>query len=366
MKVFYKISKFILIFSIIVAWTFNFPPTPFLKNFGGQGWPLIWQNPQIPPVIHEAQAATLSTLRPVTPDGSISNYVNESGGTTNLYASVDDDPDFPTTSDYVTNTSNTNASAFFNLTDMPSDFGSMNTLQIDFYLNAPANWNDDAGTLYAQIFQSDETITLTSELQLATHATAAGYYSVTFTTVTGSNKNTWDGARLRLRMVYNKSKGPDNGQIRVAAVELGGTYAPAAVVSVSVSDGNIAYGIMPANTSKSTLPGELNDMQVATNDGNVAENFNIKGQDASGGGCTWTLGSTSGNDQYAHQFCNDTDYDCGTPPTNYTALTTSYQALDTGIAVSGTVDFQLRLTTPTQSSCFGQQSVDVTIQAIQQ
>ncbi|MGB9743192.1 MAG: hypothetical protein ACPLW9_00520 [Minisyncoccales bacterium] len=143
------------------------------------------------------------------------------------------------------------------------------------------------------------------------------------------------------------------------------TTASAAIVSVSVSDGTVSYGIMPANTSKSTLPGELNDMQTATNDGNVTENFNIKGQNASGGGCTWTLASTNGSDQYVHQFCNDTDYDCSSPPTNYTALTTSYQSLDTGIPVNGTVQIQLRLTTPNPSSCFGQQSVDVTIQAVQ-
>jgi len=136
-------------------------------------------------------------------------------------------------------------------------------------------------------------------------------------------------------------------------------------VSVSVSDGVVEYGAMPANTSKSTLPGELNDMQTATNDGNVTENFNIKGQDATGGGCTWTLASSNGSDQYVHQFCNDTDFDCSSPPTNYTALTTSYQPLDTGIAVSGTVDFQLRITTPNLSSCYGEQSVNVTIQAVQ-
>jgi hypothetical protein len=139
----------------------------------------------------------------------------------------------------------------------------------------------------------------------------------------------------------------------------------AAAVSVSVSDGTVDYGIMPANTSKSTLPGELNDMQTATNDGNVTENFNIKGQDATGGGCTWTLASTNGTDQYVHQFCNNTDYDCSSPPTNYTALTTTYQTLKTSIPVSGTVQIQLRLTTPTSSSCFGQQSVNVTIQAVQ-
>jgi hypothetical protein len=142
-------------------------------------------------------------------------------------------------------------------------------------------------------------------------------------------------------------------------------WSSGAVVSVSVSDGVVTYDIMPENTSKSTLSGELNDMQTATNDGNVTENFNIKGQDATGGGCTWTLASSNGSNQYVHQFCNDTDLDCSSPPTNYTALTTSYQTLDTGITASGEVDFQLRLTTPNPSSCYGQQSVDVTIQAVQ-
>lgn len=138
------------------------------------------------------------------------------------------------------------------------------------------------------------------------------------------------------------------------------------VISVSVSDGVITYGAMAANTSKTTLSGELNDMQTATNDGNVPENFNIKGQDATGGGCTWTLAGTNGSDQYVHQFCNATDNSCASPPTNYTALNVSYQALKTGVAASGTVNFHLRLTTPNPSSCFGQQSVDVTIQAVQQ
>jgi hypothetical protein len=141
------------------------------------------------------------------------------------------------------------------------------------------------------------------------------------------------------------------------------TTASAVIVSVSVSDGNVDYGIMPTNTSKSTI--DLNDMQTATNDGNVTENFNIKGQDATGGGCTWTLASTNGIDQYVHQFCNATDYDCSNPPTNYVALTTTYQTLKTGIPPNGTVKIHLRLTTPTQTSCYGQQSVNVTIQAVQ-
>ncbi len=133
-------------------------------------------------------------------------------------------------------------------------------------------------------------------------------------------------------------------------------------VSVSVSDGTVPYGTMAVNTWKSTLPSEVNDMQTATNDGNVTENFNIKGQNSA----NWTLATTPGTDQYTHQFCNDTDNDCTTPPTNYTALTTSYQTLDTGIATSGTVDFQLRLGTPTATSYYTQQSVDVQVQAVAQ
>lgn len=144
------------------------------------------------------------------------------------------------------------------------------------------------------------------------------------------------------------------------------TTASSAVISVTVSDGNVAYGILPTNTSKTTLPDELNDAQTATNDGNVTENFNIKGMDAAGGGCTWILSSTNGSNRYVHQFCNDNDFDCSNPPTNYTALTTTYQTLDTGIPVNGSVQIQLRLTTPTSSSCYGQQSVNVTIQAVQQ
>lgn len=132
-------------------------------------------------------------------------------------------------------------------------------------------------------------------------------------------------------------------------------------ISVSVSDGGVAYGTMASNTSKSTLAGEANDMQTATNDGNVAEDFNIKGQDSG----SWELADTNGSDQYVHQFCNDTDNDCSSPPTSYTAMSEGgYTTLDTGIATSGAVDFQLRITTPNPSTVYTQQSVDVTVQAV--
>ncbi len=128
-------------------------------------------------------------------------------------------------------------------------------------------------------------------------------------------------------------------------------------ISVSVDPGRVEYGTMPLNSWKSTL--DLNAMQTATNNGNVIENFKIKGQNSA----NWTLASTPGNEQYTHQFCNDTDYDCSNPPTNYTALTTSYQTLDTNIPVNGTVEIQLRLGTPTATQYYTEQQVDVTIMA---
>jgi hypothetical protein len=140
-----------------------------------------------------------------------------------------------------------------------------------------------------------------------------------------------------------------------------GTAASAgAVVSVSVSDGIVTYGTMAAGASKTTI--NLTDTQTLTNDGNVTETFNIKGQNTA---CPWTLASSAGTDQYVHEFCKKTDVSCSSPPTNYTVLTTSYQTLYTGVSAAGARQLDLRITVPTTSSCFTQQAVDVTIQAVQ-
>ncbi len=128
-------------------------------------------------------------------------------------------------------------------------------------------------------------------------------------------------------------------------------------ISLTVTDGAVTYGTLNANTSKSTITADLNDLQTATNNGNVAEDFNIKGQNST----NWTLAGTSGSDQYVHKFCITT---CAAPPTNFTALTTSYQALATNKAASGTQTFDMQITTPSPSTVYTQQSVDVTVQAV--
>jgi hypothetical protein len=131
-------------------------------------------------------------------------------------------------------------------------------------------------------------------------------------------------------------------------------------ISVTVTDGSITYGTLSLNASKSTLSGGVNDQQTATNNGNVAEDFSIKGQNSG----DWTLDTTnSTQDHYIHEFCTAA---CGTEasPTNFTKLTTDYQTLGTNVTTSGTKTFDLRVTTPQTSTVYTSQSVDVTVLAV--
>ena len=125
-----------------------------------------------------------------------------------------------------------------------------------------------------------------------------------------------------------------------------------AIISVTItSSGTISYGTLAAGISSSTVPAYT---QTAKNDGTGSEAFNIKGQNTA---CPWTLASTVGTNQYVQEFSTNGG-------TSWTALTTNYQTFATGIAANGTQNFDLRLTVPSSTTCFNQQSVDVTVQAI--
>ena len=127
-------------------------------------------------------------------------------------------------------------------------------------------------------------------------------------------------------------------------------------ISVSVSDGSVAYGTLATSSTADTASGDLDDSQTATNDGNVTEDFNIQGQDSA----NWTLEATAGADQYTHKFCTS---DCDGTPT-WNALTTSYQSLATSVSAAGTQIFDLQIGTPTSSTNYTEQTVSVTVQAV--
>ncbi|HET9721563.1 MAG TPA: hypothetical protein VFP32_00850 [Candidatus Saccharimonadales bacterium] len=128
-------------------------------------------------------------------------------------------------------------------------------------------------------------------------------------------------------------------------------------ISVSVASGTVAYGTLDLSSTKDTTATGLNDTQVATNDGNVAEDLNIESSSAIGG-TTWTLAATPGADQYEHDFSTDGG-------STWTPMTTSYASLGTNVAATGTKNFDLKIHTPTSSTDYVQKTITLTVQAVQ-
>lgn len=132
-------------------------------------------------------------------------------------------------------------------------------------------------------------------------------------------------------------------------------------IAITVTDGSVAYGTLALGGTADTTSGSKNDTQTATNTGNVAETFTIKGSNSA----SWTLSATAGSETYKHEFCTSgggAPDPCDSTP-SYTALTTNDQTLATGVAASGTQKFDLKVSVPTSTAATAAQNVDVTITA---
>ncbi len=133
------------------------------------------------------------------------------------------------------------------------------------------------------------------------------------------------------------------------------------IVSLTLtSSGTISYGYLAASTSQNTTASGLNNTQTVQNNGNLTEKFNIKTSNATGG-IQWTLGATPGADIFVHEFSINGG-------AGWTAFTTvdNYQTLATGVAVSGTQNFDFKITVPSTSSDYQQKTITVTVQAVAQ
>lgn len=137
-----------------------------------------------------------------------------------------------------------------------------------------------------------------------------------------------------------------SGQITINVV-------PAISVSIT-SDGTVSYGTLGSSASKSTI--QLGDTQTAKNDGNVAEDFNIKTSAPSG----WTLGASPGTDIFVHEFSTNS----GSVWTPFSVADT-YQSLVSNIAANSSQSFDLRFTAPNPSTSALQKTITITIQAVQ-
>ena len=130
-----------------------------------------------------------------------------------------------------------------------------------------------------------------------------------------------------------------------------------AVIAISItSNGVVSYGFVAPSANKDTTAGGT---QTARNDSTIAENFNIKTSNATGG-TQWTIGSSAGVNIFVHEFSTNG----GSVWTKFTAADT-YQTLATGVAASGTQNFDLRITAPTDSDT-QQKTITITVQAFAQ
>ena len=203
-------------------------------------------------------------------DGTRSSTIKTNGGgTTNLFAAIDDTialADDGTT--YVKNNNATSGSYFALLTDMPANFGSMATLTIDVRARN-LNRIDDNTTLYAQIFQADETTPLSGEVAVAVNP--AGWTTisgVSFTGLVPGAKTDWDGARVRLRWEWIQVGAADtSNRLNVTAAELHGTYTtgadttPPAFVSGQVSGSTLTMSYNePLDTGSVPAPSAFTPM----------------------------------------------------------------------------------------------------------
>lgn len=126
-------------------------------------------------------------------------------------------------------------------------------------------------------------------------------------------------------------------------------------LSLVVTDGTVAYGNLDVSTSQDTLSGQLNDEQNAVNTGNVTEDMNIIGIDTG----AWTLENAVGSlNEYRHEFSTDSG------SLWYNLQEAGYSTLGTGVSAAATQTFDLRITTPSSTDNYTEQSPTVTVQAV--
>ena len=140
----------------------------------------------------------------------------------------------------------------------------------------------------------------------------------------------------------------------IGAIEAGvtATVTPG-TISVALSTGLVAYGTVGV-PSVDNVP-TPDTIIEANNNGGIPENFQIKGDDATGTITTWkiTTGAVGGTSDYNY---NHKFIDCGSSstcasPVAVNTMDKSYESLATNVPATGSDNryFKLRLSTPTET-----------------
>jgi hypothetical protein len=142
--------------------------------------------------------------------GTRGTWVTFAAGTTNLHLAADDYATGAHNSDTdgVMGPNNGDSSLFLDLGDTPTGFDptTISLIQVTSAYrleSAGVSGAADSAALFYQIFRSDETTAITTELSLGSITSATYLETTDALTVTGTHsKANWDGARLRIRQDY--------------------------------------------------------------------------------------------------------------------------------------------------------------------
>jgi PKD repeat protein len=172
--------------------------------------------------------ASLPALHP-NGDGTITSVKAWPGAvTTNLYTFIDENVSAcDGGSSYAASApAGSSGSYFVQVQDVPADFISMSSVNIDICLRTVGRV-DDNFSLYGQWFKADETTALSNEVTIATNPFTSNFGTlndVAFTGVVAGTKADWDGARLKLRWNRVCVGTCDSIDLKVSAFEVGGVY----------------------------------------------------------------------------------------------------------------------------------------------
>lgn len=168
--------------------------------------------------------ATLPTLVP-TSDNSISGITDQSGGTTNLYATIDEGISAFNDADYITTANN--LSGQFEFTNMPTDFLSMTSMTVTGRCRI-TGWADDDHGIRCRIYKSGTGTLLAQGIirEPITNSAFTTFGPIAMTSVdTAATKAEWDAADLWIDFLINAiNMGNDNATKQLSAIEFNGVY----------------------------------------------------------------------------------------------------------------------------------------------
>ena len=150
-------------------------------------------------------------------DGTTTNWSDESSGTTNLYTKINEGTGSPNDSDYVS-TSTQNTNAYFQLGDMPGDFGTATGVTIKLRLARTSSKGDFRQFLDCQLMESNQSTAISAAATI-TDSTTITTYSFSPTITGATTKGAWDGMRLRVKSGVGSS-----GSCRLHAAQVEVTY----------------------------------------------------------------------------------------------------------------------------------------------